>query len=138
MKGFFIISCAAVILSSTTASSQAVNHGLQIKTLIKSDIVLTASKKRRGLAGQSGNVRKRGPRGRNPCAKAYNNYIAASGHSAYAQTPSRGYAGGGICGAAYNGRSIEIAEKAAMHNCLRGMKKYKFEVHGKCAIFASK
>lgn len=139
MKIVPLVCSAAILMSCATASSQIINHTTQINTSAKLDIVLIAGKKKPvGLSGQVGNLRWRGPRGRHVCAKGYKKYIAASGHSAYVQTPSRGYSGGGMCSWSLNRSSAKIAENAALRSCNNGLKKSKRDFKGKCVIFTSK
>lgn len=73
------------------------------------------------LAGSKGEVRfwpelPKNPK--DPCTKAYNAYVAASGHSAYATTP---YMRVGslymICGSRVNAPSQKAAEDAALKSC---------------------
>ena len=75
-----------------------------------------------------------------PCTRAYNAYVAASGHSAYATTfYSRVVDLYIICGSKLNAPSQKAAEDVAVHNCLAGLKKWKVRVaSGGCAIAASK
>ncbi len=92
------------------------------------------------LAGKKGNVRRRLPRGHRECGKAVEDYIKASGHSAYASTPmyalnnSWSY----ICGSALNRRTTKEAEALALRACESGTRKWKNAFGGKCTIHASK
>ncbi|GAA4117841.1 hypothetical protein GCM10023067_22130 [Aminobacter aganoensis] len=72
-----------------------------------------------------------------PCQKVYKDYIAAPGHSAYAQT-HRGSTEAFFCGPAYNAPTQKAAEERALANCNSVGKKYKVKTTGKCAIYASK
>ncbi len=91
------------------------------------------------LSGKKGKVRKRFPRGHGDCAKAVQEYIQASGHSAYAQTAYDYSSGrGGVCSKALNRRSTEEAERLALAGCEQGIKKWKFNYSGRCEIVASK
>ncbi|TPN76085.1 hypothetical protein FJ987_20840 [Mesorhizobium sp. CU2] len=72
------------------------------------------------------------------CGKAYNAYIAAGGHSAYASTPIARMTEFFICGVSLNTKSQQAAEDLAMRNCLGGLKRYKFQTSGACSIAASK
>ena len=70
------------------------------------------------------------------CKKAYDRYVRASGHSAYASTPM--YASEAFhCGTAMNAGSQKAAEKAALGLCESAKKRYKV-VSGPCLIYASK
>lgn len=72
-----------------------------------------------------------------PCERVYKQYIAASGHSAYAQTSlMRG--GAFFCGAAFNARSKEAAEERALADCKSVGKKYKVKTAGRCLVYVSK
>ena len=74
------------------------------------------------------------------CTKAYNTYVAASSHSAYATTfYSRVLDLYIICGTKINAPSQKAAEDIAMRNCQFGLKKWKVRTaSGGCAIAASK
>ncbi len=74
-----------------------------------------------------------------PCTKAYNAYIAASGHSAYATTAYvRVMDGYVLCGANYNARSQKAAEDLAMKSCQSARAHYKVAAGSECQIAASK
>jgi len=75
-----------------------------------------------------------------PCTKAYNAYVAASGHSAYATTfYSRVVDLYIICGSKLNAPSQKAAEDVAMQSCMAGLKRLKVRTaSGGCAIAASK
>lgn len=74
-----------------------------------------------------------------PCTKAYRDYVAASGHSAYATTAfvrvRDGYV---LCGAHYNARTQKAAEDLAMKSCQATRARYKVAAAGYCQIAASK
>ncbi len=74
------------------------------------------------------------------CTKAYNAYVGASGHSAYATTfYSRVVDLYIICGAKLNASSQKAAEDIALRNCQYGLKKLKVRTaSGGCAIAVSK
>ncbi|CCV05919.1 conserved exported hypothetical protein [Mesorhizobium metallidurans STM 2683] len=95
------------------------------------------------LAGNKGDIRfyptlPGSPK--DPCTKAYNAYVAASGHSAYATTfYSRVVDLYIICGARMNAPSQKAAEDLALRNCRAGLKKWKVKTaSGGCAIALSK
>lgn len=90
------------------------------------------------LAGKVGNKRYAVNfiRVRGNCPDAYKAYLAASGHSAYVQTPS--IRNNFICGAAINARSEKAAQEQAMRNCLGGLKRFKIEAKNNCQIYVSK
>jgi hypothetical protein len=95
------------------------------------------------LAGSKGHVRFPAIRGSDPkseCNVAYNAYIAASGHSAYATTfYSRVVDLYIICGSKLNAPSQKVAEEMALRNCQAGLTKWKVKTaSGGCAISASK
>ncbi|MDR7219792.1 hypothetical protein [Aminobacter aminovorans] len=101
--------------------------------------VAAMAKDRGSLAGQAGN--KRYPlqfqQTEGPCQKAYKEYVAAPGHSAYAQT-HLGAVEAFYCGASINGPSQAAAEKQALERCNSVGKKYKLKTTGNCAVYASK
>lgn len=93
------------------------------------------------LAGSKGNVHypvyfPLGTKG--GCGKAYDAYIAAGGHSAYASTPIARMTEFFICGLSLNAKSQKAAEDLAMRNCQGGLKRYKFQTSGACSVAASK
>ncbi|WP_181169780.1 hypothetical protein [Mesorhizobium sp. B2-3-13] len=74
-----------------------------------------------------------------PCTRAYQAYVAATGHSAYATTPySRVVSLHILCGARLNAPSQEMAEELAMKSCLATRDHYKVTNGGACEIAASK
>lgn len=73
-----------------------------------------------------------------PCQKAYKDYVAAPGHSAYAQTHLSYDAEAFFCGRAYNAPSQKAAEERALADCNSLGKKYKVKTAGNCSIYASK
>jgi hypothetical protein len=78
-------------------------------------------------------------RATDPCTKAYNAYIAASGHSAYATTSFVRVRDGYIlCGTHYNAPSQKAAEDLAMKSCQSAQAHYKVATGGYCQIAASK
>ncbi len=74
------------------------------------------------------------------CQKAYRNYVAASGHSAYATTfYSRVDDLYVICGTKVNAPTQKAAEDSALRSCQAGIKKWKLTIaSGGCGIAASK
>ncbi|MEX3009965.1 hypothetical protein [Hoeflea sp. TYP-13] len=97
------------------------------------------------LAGWKGNVKRALPVSRavsyGGCNKAVSDYVAASGHSAYASTDLTAAAYNEkivICGAALNARTVEQAEAAALKQCQNGTRKWSSAYSGKCEIHASK
>ncbi|HEV2503249.1 MAG TPA: hypothetical protein VGV39_09240 [Mesorhizobium sp.] len=72
------------------------------------------------------------------CQKTYNKYIAAAGHSAYAQTLLGRTDEFFICGSHLNAKSQQAAEAQALKNCEEARKYYKVKVTGACSIAASK
>ena len=94
------------------------------------------------LAGSKGDVRfwpKLLGNPKAPCTKAYNAYVAAGGHSAYATTPymriTSLYI---ICGSRLNAPSQKAAEDAALKSCQAGRSNLKVNTGGACEIAASK
>ncbi len=95
------------------------------------------------LAGSEGDKRFPPPLAMNPkdqCRIAYNAYVAAGGHSAYATTfYTRVRDLYVVCGKAINAPSQKAAEDVAMRNCQGGLKKWRLNTaSGGCAIAASK
>jgi hypothetical protein len=74
------------------------------------------------------------------CLKTYRDYVAASGHSAYATTfYSRVEDLYVICGAKMNAPTQKAAEDGALRSCQAGIKKWKVKIAGGgCGIAASK
>lgn len=74
-----------------------------------------------------------------PCAKSYDAYIAAGGHSAYATTPySRVRSLYIICGAKLNAPSQKSAEELALKSCEGTVARHKVITGGHCEVAASK
>ena len=98
------------------------------------------AKDKGSLAGQEGKKRYalQFQQTKGPCQKAYKDYVAASGHSAYAQTHLSYDAEAFFCGPAYNAPTQQIAEERALASCNSVGKKYKVKTAGKCAIYTSK
>ena len=95
------------------------------------------------LSGSVGDKRFPPPLAMNPkdqCRIAYNAYVAAGGHSAYATTfYTRVRDLYVVCGKALNAPSQKAAEDVAMRNCQGGLKKWRLNTaSGGCAIAASK
>jgi len=95
------------------------------------------------LAGNEGDKRFPPPLAMNPkdqCRIAYNAYVAAGGHSAYATTfYTRVRDLYVVCGKSLNAPSQKAAEDVAMRNCQGGLKKWRLNTaSGGCAIAASK
>lgn len=100
-----------------------------------------------GLAGSEGHVRRkvlyaREIGGGDGCSRLYKQYVAASGHSAFASTPVDYFYGSSVCASSLNAPSTKAAEERAMVSCRAGAKKYKsageIGVSGACEIFMSK
>lgn len=77
------------------------------------------------------------------CGKLHKQYIAASGHSAFAATTIHYDIGPGhVCGASLNAGSKKAAEAQAMARCTAGIKKFKSAgeqpIVGPCFIHMSK
>jgi hypothetical protein len=74
------------------------------------------------------------------CSKGYKDYIAASGHSAFALTSTFAQfeAWYVFCGVQINAPSQKIAEERAMNGCKSLQKRYKVKIVGICRIGASK
>ncbi|MGF7004653.1 hypothetical protein [Aminobacter sp. BE322] len=92
------------------------------------------------LAGKVGTKRYPAQFGQSggPCKKAYQEYVAAPGHSAYAQTAVSYNVEAVFCGRAYNAPSQKVAEEQALANCNSVGKKYKLKTTGNCSIYVSK
>jgi hypothetical protein len=72
------------------------------------------------------------------CKQAYDNYIAAAGHSAFASTIRGRNVPYSICGSSIGAPSQKEAEKRALQNCEGGVGKFKFKTLGRCSIMVSK
>ena len=92
------------------------------------------------LTGSEGDVRSRPYLGDSTggCTKVWKQYVAASGHSAYATTPYSRMAEAIICGSSINAGSKAAAEARALDQCNAGLKHWKMSAVRKCALSASK
>ena len=73
------------------------------------------------------------------CTRAYNAYVAAGGHSAYATTPyARIRSLYIICGSGLNAPSQKAAEERAMKSCEAARSHYKVITGAGCEVAASK
>jgi hypothetical protein len=72
------------------------------------------------------------------CKRAYDNYMAAAGHSAYASTIKGRNVPYSVCGADFNAPSQKEAEQRALQICEGGVSKFKFKTQGRCSIMVSK
>lgn len=92
------------------------------------------------LAGQEGDKRYPVQFGnvRGNCPQIYKAYVAARGHSAYAQTPKVRGVAGFFCGYSVNARSQAEAERRALISCRDTGKRYKYRTISNCQIYASK
>ena len=97
------------------------------------------AKDKGSLAGQAGKKRYPAQFGNTtgPCKDAYKKYVAAGGHSAYAQT-HLGAVEAFYCAVSLDGPSQAATEKQALERCNAVGKKYKMKTTGNCAIYASK
>ncbi len=104
--------------------------------------LMTLSAQAQSLAGQKGDVRYPAQfhSSKDACSKAYAKYVGASGHSAYAQTPSgrMAHAEAFFCGTGLNAPSKKAAEERALESCKSVGKKIKAKKTGRCEIYASK
>ncbi len=133
MKTLSIIAIAATILLTPALAPVILDASVFAAQKKKN------SKKATSLSGKWGKVRHRLPRSQIECGKAVDEYIAASGHSAYASTPMWGFgATGFICSYALNRRTTAEAETLALRGCENGTKKWKHLTKNKCTIHASK
>lgn len=91
------------------------------------------------LAGKVGDQRYAAQFGqtKGPCQQAYKDYVAASGHSAYAQT-HRAETEAFFCGRSYNAPTQKAAEERALADCNSVFTKYKVKTAGRCTVYASK
>lgn len=116
------------------------NIGQVILTAAVSIASMDSVAKAESLAGKVGD--KRLPVGvmgtLGSCQKTYNKYVAAAGHSAYAQTLLGRTDEFFICGSHLNAKSQQAAETLALKNCEGARKYYKVKVTGTCSIAASK
>jgi len=94
------------------------------------------------LAGNKGDTHFYAYLPRNPkdeCTRAYNAYVAASGHSAYASTPyARIRSLYIICGSSLNAPSQKAAEERAMKSCEAARNHYKVITGAGCELASSK
>jgi len=92
------------------------------------------------LVGYEGNVRWKPFLGHTGvCRNMWKQYVAASGHSAYASTTAdRRTVEAAICGTSINFGSKRAAESQALAQCNAGLKHYKMTVVRNCKIAASK
>ena len=90
-----------------------------------------------GLSGSKGKMRAMGDYPREGCAKFFKQYIAASGHSAYATTVT-GQGSAVICAVVLNRKSQAQAERDAIKACEDGDNYYKVQQLGGCYVGASK
>lgn len=94
------------------------------------------------LAGNKGDTHFYPYLPRNPkdeCTRAYNAYVAASGHSAYASTPyARIRSLYIICGSSLNAPSQKAAEERAVKSCESARSHYKVITGAGCEVANSK
>lgn len=72
------------------------------------------------------------------CRQAYQAYVAAAGHSAYASTITGAAVEYFVCGTHVNAPSQKLAEALALRSCEAGRKKFKVAFVGGCGVVASK
>ncbi len=108
-------------------------------------VALSAPAEAKSLAGQVGEKRRGQVLPANTkggCGPAWQAYVAASGHSAYASTRNLGpYARHHeaiYCGIDRNASSQKVAEQRAVASCDAAKKKYKLRSIGPCEVVASK
>lgn len=106
-------------------------------------LMIVTTAQAQSLSGQEGKKRyvtRFSSSPKDPCKLAYKAYVAASGHSAYAQTPGgySTYAEAYFCGIARNAPTIKAAEERALADCKRVGDKYKVRISGRCEVYASK
>lgn len=115
---------------------------LSLALIAGASLVIVGAAQAQSLSGQHGDVRYRtqfmDPK--SPCKKAFEAYVAASGHSAYAQTPSGrlAHAEAYFCGISRNAPSQKAAQERAIADCKRVGDKYKVKIAGRCEVYASK
>jgi hypothetical protein len=109
-------------------------------SLISATPGISAAESLAGKIGDSRFVVNFPPGSTGGCQKAYRNYVAASGHSAYATTfYSRVDNLYVICGTKVNAPTQKAAEDSALRSCQAGIKKWKLNIaSGGCGIAASK
>ena len=106
----------------------------------------TLASAQKNLSGQEGDVRQKVMYTKSMsggCAGIHKQYIAASGHSAFAATTIHYWVGPGhVCGISINAGSQKVAESRAMASCEGALKKYKGageqQIVGPCFIHMSK
>lgn len=108
-------------------------------------VALSAPAEAKSLAGQVGEKRRGQVLPANTtggCGSAWQAYVGASGHSAYASTRYVGtfarYHEAIYCGLDRNASSKKAAEQRAVANCDAAKKKYKLRSIGPCEVVASK
>lgn len=104
-------------------------------------LLATAPGAAESLAGKVGDKRSIvffSPGEEGNCKQAYQAYVAAAGHSAYASTIKGRSVQYSICGVHLNAPSQEKAEQVALRNCEGGLRKYKLRTLGRCSIMVSK
>ena len=115
---------------------------LSLALIAGMSVAIAGGAQAQSLAGQKGDVRYRTQfeNTKSPCKKAFDAYVAASGHSAYAQTPSGRIANAEayFCGISRNAPSQKAAQERAIADCKRVGDKYKVKIAGRCEVYASK
>jgi hypothetical protein len=89
------------------------------------------------LAGSKGDVRFPVPLAAPDCQKVFKAYVAATSHSAYAQTPDTPMTRVMVCETNLNAPSQKVAEVQALKRCQAVRDSHRVDV-GICAIAASK
>ena len=98
---------------------------------------------RQGLSGSQGDIKRKimfPADWEGGCKDVYKQYVAASGHSAFAATNVDYFYGGAfVCGLDTHAGSQQQAEQRALAQCKAGLKKYKAASgSGACMIYSSK
>jgi hypothetical protein len=127
MKGSIVLRAGAFLLAISLAGAAVVSP--------------LAAAQAGSLAGSEGQVKRKHVFDNleyGPCKNGYRQYVAASGHSAYASSPSGFGNEVYVCSWRLNFATKAKAEAAAMADCKAGVKKWKDEVFGPCEIIASK
>lgn len=114
-----------------------------IAALATVSLLSTGTVQAESLAGKVGDKRYAVRDSNHPqdqCGKAYKAYVAASGHSAYAQTPfvSGMTADAFFCATALNVSSQKVAKERALANCKAVVKRYRMRAGGSCEVYVSK
>lgn len=122
---------------------EIVARAVLASAVVVSAILSTGLAQAESLAGKVGDKRyavRHSDHPQDQCGRAYKRYVAASGHSAYAQTPfvSGMTADAFFCATALNVSSQKVAKERALADCKAVVKKYRMKAGGACEVYVSK